>query len=326
MSFGYTLIGELIVAFTGTPGSGKTSACNFFAKGFKGNYKADNNAVSVSKQSACIKTMINARPIAFIDTPGFCDASISLSLKNEEKAHALLLAKEGVHAFAFIFDVTSRFSQTHVKALLDFQKFEGIIPFTFVIFTKGKRLASSESEQQKVITRMLNSSPPALKQFMQSINYRYIILESIEYISEDYLMNKSSELIEKVSNIFMENGAVFTCYLLRMAKEMYDTQRKICKQTNLTVDKTALHSTTAKLLRNKLTEDEQMYAKQTGEFSSQDRRAQAKVAIIRGVIFCFFSLIGATVGSYVWPMVGTVIGAMAGLFIGKQIYDYTQKN
>ena len=32
---------------------------------------------------------------------------------------------------------------------------------------------------------------------------------------------------------------------------------------------------------------------------------------IRGVIY-IFSLIGAAVGSYMWPMVGTVIGAMHG--------------
>ena len=280
--------------------------------------------MSVSKQSSFIKSVINARPVTFIDTPGFCDANISLSLQNEEKAHALLLAKEGVHAFAFVLDVTSRFSQTHMTALQDFQKFEGIMPFTFVIFTKGKRLASIESEQQKVISRMLNNSPPALKQFMQNINYRYIILESIEHINENYSMNKSSELIEKVDNIFMENRVVFKCYLISMAKEMYDTQRKVCKQTNLPEDKIALHLAAAKLLQNKLTEDEQTSTE--GKVGAQNRRAQVKEAAIRGVIFCFFSLIGATIGSYVLPMVGTVIGAMAGLFIGKQIYDSTQKN
>ena len=309
-----------MIAFTGIPGCGKSSACNFFVKG---SYRAE-NTVTVSKQSSSIKTVIDARPITFIDTPGFCDANISLSQTNEEKTHALLLAKEGVHAFAFVLDVTSRFSQTHLTALQDFQKFEGIIPFTFVIFTKGKRLASSESEQQKIISRMLNNSPPALQRFMQSINYRYIILESIEYISEDYYMNKSSELIEKVDNIFMENRVIFTCYLLSLAKEMYDAQRKVYAQNNLTVDKIALHLATAKLLQNKLTEDKQVYCE--SKAGTQDTRVPLKVAAMRGAIFCFFSLIGATIGSYVWPMVGTVIGAMAGLFIGKQIYDDTQKN
>ena len=151
----------------------------------KGSYRAE-SSVTVSKQSSFIKTFIDARPITFIDTPGFCDANISLSQKNEERAHAFLLVKEGVHAFGFVLDVTSRLSKAHLTALQDFQKFEGIMPFTFVIFTKGKRLVSTESEQQKVISRMLNSSPPALQQFMQSINYRYIILESIESINENY--------------------------------------------------------------------------------------------------------------------------------------------
>ena len=310
-----------MVVFTGTPGSGKSSACNFFVKG-------DKNTVSVTKQSAYIKTVINARSITFIDTPGFCDANISMSQKNEEKAHALMLAKDGVHAFAFVLDVTSRFSQTHAIALQDFQKFEGIIPFTFVVFTKGKQLASSEAQQRQIISGMLNNSPAALKQFMQKLNYRYIILESIDYMSEDYCMNKSSELIEKIDAIFLKKKVVFTCYLINLAKEMYDTQRKVCKQSgNLAAtDKMAVHSVVAKQLQNKLTEIEQMYTEQTGEVGMQDRRTQARVAAIRGVIFCFFSLIGAAVGSYMWPMVGTVIGAMAGLFIGKQIYDYTQKN
>ena len=315
-----------MVVFTGTPGSGKSSACNFFVKGCYRTESTDKNTVSVTKQSAYIKTVINARPITFIDTPGFCDANITLSQKNEEKAHALMLAKEGVHAFAFVLDVTSRFSQTHAIALQNFQKFEGITPFTFVIFTKGKRLASSEAEQQQIISGMLNNSPVALKQFMQNINYRYIILESIDYMSEDYCMNKSCELIEKIDAIFMKNRVVFTCYFLSLAKEMYDTQRKVYKQSNLTTDKMAVHSVAAKQLQNKLTEIEQMYAEQTGEVGTQDGRIQARVAAIRGVIFCFFSLIGAAVGSYMWPMVGTVIGAMAGLFIGKQIFDYTQKN
>ena len=313
----------MTVVFTGTPGSGKSSACNFFVKG---GHRTDKNTVSVTKQSGYIKTVINARPITFIDTPGFCDANISMSQKNEEKAHALMLAKEGVHAFAFVLDVTSRFSQTHAMALQDFQKFEGITPFTFVIFTKGKQLASNEAEQQQIISGMLNNSPAALKQFMQKLNYHYIILESIEYMNEDYCMNKSCELIEKINTIFMKSKVVFTCYLTNLAKEMYDTQRKVYKQSNLAMDKMAVHSVAVKQLQTRLTETEQMYAEQTGEVGMQDRRMQARVAAIRGVIFCFFSLIGAALGSYMWPMVGTVIGAMAGLFVGKQVYDYTQKN
>ena len=42
-------------------------------------------------------------------------------------------------------------------------------------------------------------------------------------------ITESSGVIEKVDNIFMENRVVFTCYLISMAKEMYDTHRKVYK-------------------------------------------------------------------------------------------------
>ena len=73
---------------------------------------------------------------------------------------------------------------------------------------------------------------------------------------------------------------------------MIHIERFTNKLTYVTENKIALHLAAAKLLQSKLTEDEQMSTE--SEVGAQDRRAQVKEAAIRGVIFCFFTLIGAT--------------------------------
>ena len=138
-------IGELTVAVTGLSGSGKTSVCNFFAG--KTGYKTG-KVFSISKQSSRRNVLVNTEVVTLIDTPGFCDINITTSQSYGEMVHAIMLAREGVHAFAFVLDVTSRFSKAHATALQDFQKLGEVAPYTFVIFTNAKRLADDEEGQK----------------------------------------------------------------------------------------------------------------------------------------------------------------------------------
>ena len=285
------------------------------------------NMHSVSKQSSYIKTTINTRPITFIDTPGFCDVNISMSKGNEEMVNALLLAKAGVHAFAFVLDATSRFSQAHSIALQDFQKFEQITPFTFVLFVKARQLSSCEAEQQNIISEMLNDQecPVVLKQFMEKIGFRYIMVESVDYMAEDYYIKKSSELIDKIDDIFLKNRIVFTCSLMDLAKQAYVAQERVHKQSNPAIDEMAVHAAAALQLQSNLAEAEQRHTERITEAGMQDSEIPAGATATRGATFCAFSLIGATIGTYIWPMLGTVVGALAGVFIGKKIYEYAKK-
>jgi len=180
------LLGEPTIVVTGLPGSGKSAVCNFFAG--ENSYKVD-DPLHVTNQTSKFKIFFNAQPVTLIDTPGFCDINITTSHSYGEMVHVIILAREGVHAFAFVLDVTSRFSKTHVAALQDFQKFGEVAPYTFVIFTKAKQLADDEKGQQLIIAEILSDSecPEALKEFMQSINYRYMLLESVDPVTSDYL-------------------------------------------------------------------------------------------------------------------------------------------
>ena len=151
---------------------------------------------TVSEQTASLVTNIEGKSIKLIDTPGFCDSHISVPENFNELSHAMMLSRSGVHAFGIVLDVTSRFSKANVTALQDFFELGEIAPYTFVIFTKAKQLASRESEQQTVILEMLNDAnvPDSLCEFMQKINNRYMLLESISYMGADYLDAKSAEL------------------------------------------------------------------------------------------------------------------------------------
>ena len=246
-------IGELTVAVTGLSGSGKTSVCNFFAG--KTGYKTG-KVFSVSKQSSRRNVLVNTEVVTLIDTPGFCDINITTYITklwgNGPCNHA---GQKGVHAFAFVFNVTSRFSKAHATALQDFQKLGEVAPYTLVIFTNVKRLADDEEGQKQVISEMLSDSecPEALKEFMQSINYRYMLLESVNAIAYNYYALKSQELMENVVSR-SQTSKVFMCYLMEQAKAFYDAQERLLQERQLNVDHLTVHNEASQQLLNALVE------------------------------------------------------------------------
>ena len=275
----------------------------------------------MSEQSSCLVTSIKGKSIKFVDTPGFCDSHLSVPGDFHELSHALMLSRSGVHAFIMVLDATSRFSKANVTALQDFFDLGEVAPYTFVIFTKAKQLAPRESEQKTVIVEMLNAAnvPDSLNEFMQKVKHRFILLESVSYMGEDYFATKSTELLQMMDTITAETNGMFTCYLINHAKQLYEVE----KQRNL--DELSRHKAAVQHLLTNMQEAKQQKfeARVTGRKPSNSQPSTN----LRAVSFCLaLAFLGATIGcTYMSPILGTVSGASLGGILGDFLYNYIEK-
>ena len=311
----YYFIADLTVAITGLLGSGKTSACNFFC-----NHQVEQR-LTVSEQSSCLVTSIKGKSIKFIDTPGFCDSHLSVPEDFHELSHALMLSRSGVHAFVMVLDTTSRFSKANVTALQDFFDLGEVAPYTLVVFTKAKQLAPKESEQKTVILEMLNAAnvPDSLSEFMLKIKHRFMLLESVNYMGEDYYATKSAELLQMLDAITTKTNGMFTCYLINHAKELYENE----KQRNL--DELSRHNAAVHHLLTNIQEAKQqrLQARITGKKLSNSQPSTN----LRAISFCLaIAFLGATIGyTYMPSILGTVSGASLGGILGEFLHNYVER-
>ena len=139
---------------------------------------------SVTIKSAAETCVVAGQNVKIIDTPGFLDAMSPTEVFNvAELSRAFVLAKDGVHAVGLVMDGSKRCDQYTADAINEILNFPDIIPFVFVLFTRGGTLGKTESKQKIEIQRMLGEAncPSQLKNFMHAISNRYMILESVEY-------------------------------------------------------------------------------------------------------------------------------------------------
>lgn len=272
---------------------------------------------SVSGQTTCVVTNIEGKSIKFIDTPGFCDSRLSVPENFNELSHAIMLSRSGVHAFAMVLDVTSRFSKANVTALQDFFELGEITPYTFVIFTKAKQLASRESEQKTVILEMLSdvNVPNSLCEFMQKINNRFILLESINYMGEDYLVKKLAELSQMLVKITTETNGIFTCYLMNHAKQLYENE------TQGNPDELSRHNAAVHHLLANIQEVKQK------RLDLKRKNSTYRLSNLRTASFCLaVAFLGATIGyTYMSPLLGTCSGVFLGGILGEFIHTCIEK-
>ena len=216
-----------------------------------------------------------------------------------------------------VLDVTSRFSKANVIALQDFLGLGEITPYTFVIFTKAKQLASKETDQQTAITKMLNDSniPESLSSFMQKVNNRYLLLESVDYMGNDYLITKLHELTLMLDKITAKTGRMFTCHLINHAKNLYE------KENQANRDEISRHNAAVNLLLSTMKDAKHKRSDVTM------MRARSQV-LARVLSLCLvFALLGASIGyTYTSSILATCPGAGLGCIIGKVIYDCIEKH
>lgn len=307
---------------TGHIGTGKSAAGNFFI----------GKEVFISKrafgratiESAAETAVIAQHSVQIIDTPGFMDVLSSTNINVDELAHALVLSRNGIHAFGLVIDVSTRFDKGIASTLQELlSSFKDIIPYIFILFTKagclenGKKQLQITGKNEQVlrakIEEMLADSacPSQLTELLELTSKQYMTLEAICYNEKsDYHEIKCNELVALVNQIQRKNGEkVLTSPLMNAAKKIYEEKcrtNKDGKEYNDTVGE----------IQRALAESFEGHKQEikAGEMRSFWGRVAESVCQVVG------TGVGVAVGLYFGqPVAGGLIGNSAGKLAGNVV-------
>lgn len=188
---------------TGVVGSGKSETGNFF---FQKNIFASKHGLNkVTTLTTSYTGIIGEKCIKIIDTPGFMDPC---SLTSAKEPINLADIPNGINAVALVINLQCRITREDVNLLERLSTVEEITPYTIIIFTHAKALGNTDKEQRKKIEAFIEDAkycPKILPTILKKINNRFVLLESVEPMEEEYHVKKSLEFSLILQDIMDKN-------------------------------------------------------------------------------------------------------------------------
>ena len=175
-----------------------------------------------SKICSASTATINGKRVKIIDTPGFFDGFKSTEDNFKELSKVLTLAKDGIHAVAFVMGQYTTSCEEAIKQLL------GVQPFVFALLTHVENEGIDEVTTGKYIEECLSSPdcPPGFIKLMDMVEKRVIMLESVGFVANDYHEQKRQELVAMIEHVFTVNGSrMYTNVMLQHTAEVYEKAR-----------------------------------------------------------------------------------------------------
>ena len=171
-------------------------------------FKSKRSFKPVTEEVASCVVTIEGQCIKLIDTPGLLDPC---SIKTEEYlefAKGLISIQSGFHAIGVVLNVCNNIEYDANLFINLLSTYKHYLPHIFIMFTHGIHLGKTNDEQNSALKEMLNDLPTSsyLYQILKEINYRYLIIESVNNMEQGYHSCKSKELLEAVQTIFRQTG------------------------------------------------------------------------------------------------------------------------
>ena len=208
--------------FTGIAGSGKSTAGNKFFN--KKVFSTEEGLVFGTAHCSAHVSTICGETVKIIDTPGFFDGFRSDDDNFRELARALILAKDGIHAVAFVMS-NIRYTTQCKDAIQQIARFEGLQPYLFVLLTNAKNNGFTKVETDEYIQKTLSNKrcPPDFKDLMQLVDNRVIMLESGQYTPENIFAQKREEFIMMIKKMHKTNKyKVYTNPVLQRVAQVFE--------------------------------------------------------------------------------------------------------
>ena len=255
---------------TGVTGSGKSSLCNFLSCSSTAFETGCGFASTTTKSAAAIINMQGKR-VKLIDTPGFCDDYATEEEHMEEFSEAVVLASKGVNAIGLVINAKERYTSNEKSTIDQMSQFQELWPYMFILFTHARSLGVSEEDQHKQLQSNFKESrcPESLKDLMQKVNNRYILVESIKPSDdpENYYQRKTKEIETMMISIYEANGfQLYTNELFNKAKAVLD---KLMKETG---------EAKAELKMTRSTTDENIKKRKEDEEAIQKAKQEIQMA------------------------------------------------
>ena len=261
---------------TGVTGSGKSSLCNFLSCS-KTAFETANGFASITEKSAAAIITMQGKRVKLIDTPGFCDDYETEEEHMEELiSDAVVLASKGVNAIGLVINAMERYTTNERSTIEQISQYQELWSYMFIIFTHARSLGVSEEDQHKQLHSNLKASrcPESLKDLMQKVSDRYILVESIKPSDdpEDYYQRKTKEIETMMISIYEANGfQLYTNELFNSAKVVLD--KLIKERGEAKVELKMTRSTTDENIKKRLEDEKTVQeAKQKIEMAAEKQK------------------------------------------------------
>ena len=218
---------------------------------------------------------MQGKRIKLIDTPGFCDDNDTEEEHMNEFGEAVMLTSKGVNAIGLVINAGERYGTNERSTIDKLSQFQELWPYMFIIFTHARALGITEKDQNKQLQSNFKEPrcPESLKDLMQKVDNRYILVESIKPSDnpEEYYQRKTKELGTMINSIYEANGfQSYTNELFRRAKAILD---KLTKE--LTEEKDEV-TKELKMIRSQT--DENIKKRMEDEIAQQKAKQQIQIA------------------------------------------------
>ena len=185
----------------GISGHGKSALSNFILQ--EEMFQSGIGFIPVSKKAEKRAKIIQGVNITIIDTVGFSGGPGLQEHHLNQISDALEVFSDGINAIVFVIKSTERFTINISTILTDLQEMSDIWDHCFVAFTNIKGIASTEAEQLYAIQHMLAhpSCPESLTSLMRMVNNRYMVVESVSPMGDNYYTLKINEMIKMIKDL-----------------------------------------------------------------------------------------------------------------------------
>lgn len=192
------------ILIVGISGHGKSTLSNFILQ--EEAFQCGFGFVPVSQKAEKRTKIIQGINFSIMDTIGFSDGSSLQDHHLTQISDALATFSGGIHAILFVIKSTERFTINISTILTDLQELSDMWDHCFVVFTNVRGIGRTEPEQLGAVQQMLAdpSCPESLTSLMRMVNHRYMIVESILPMGDNYYTEKMNEMIKIIKNLKTE--------------------------------------------------------------------------------------------------------------------------
>lgn len=174
--------------------------------------------------------------VKFVDTPGLLNGLLEISIEDTVLRFIkyIIDINSRFHALGIVFTIGRGWSGDIPRMFETIQEFRELIPYTFVIFSHAKRLGETSDKQDLEYKRLISHIyvPEFMKKLLRDIKGRYILLEAIIPMEQDYFHVKALELVKVVQSINEENNGPFLASNYALLLKKYEQSIKSLAKKN----------------------------------------------------------------------------------------------